>query len=789
MLGHICNQKSFGLLPSKGEESNLNILINRYDYDSNSWSSGSRPIYPEDAFNGSDCDTIQLFENLKFKGEEFVGEEFYESLSSTGQYYADCVRWASHNINLYSGVNANSYQIGIPIRSSLFGLLTNISIDSSSSFYIPALSIDNELVAYFYVSGTTTRLIVKECGYIFDVHQTYVSSDDNWHVFSDYHLWSNEIYYFVFDIDSLKKNSITSISKIDEYSFSTSQHPFYNYEYSLGYCEVGDPSNYPFLYSLKSGNNCVVSPYDLTYLNLNGVYDENDYWSGSYGHFSLGNSIYGELYGTHRPYCTLLEITFRVKYSGISPELDGEGLLQFMRMDDDDYDNYCNHELSLSLSNTFFFGSRGRFADEVGGEGSLISAYCIPVLGLQNIDDSIISVYSMTFVKTDVSLSDYLYAPYDPREDLTNNGVQYSTETIYFPCDISSYEKARGISYKYHSDPAVGKCSQETLGINVSNEKVTTYTSSPVVYSLATLGYGWLGTIAVYVVDSVVSGILSSGKNIQRILFNLYDSKNQLIRNITQLQFAYQLGNHDPDYEDSDDNIYNLKPIKGLNIKFITVGDSETLVSQVSNFWRTESTQENGFMQCDEGHEYSMNGIKYSCYYQNIYNTKTRNDFMCYWSALSVWHVIESGETERLTTNVDGYYLVYDEDDMNWHVVSIDNPDEDAGISVDDYLNGDTYGHSDGFEPPEDNDFDKKMKNLFSNLFSGLEDLGKWFLILNAVVLGIGLIGGIAYLIIRFGGFLGLGGSKSTTTINLNGVNSAKKNKTKKEKHKRKKGK
>ena len=247
--------------------------------------------------------------------------------------------------------------------------------------------------------------------------------------------------------------------------------------------------------------------------------------------------------------------------------------------------------------------------------------------------------------------------------------------------------------------------------------------------------------------------------------------------------FAYQKGNREPQVIETEDGIYNLKKFSDLKLEFITRGKSDSLVSQSSNIWRIISTQENGFMELPEGQSISVGEVDYTSFYQNIYNTKTRADFMCYWSALSVWHVIDSGETERLTTSVDGYYLVYDEDDMNWHVVSIDNPDEDAGISVDDYLNGDTHGHSDGIESPEDNDFDKKMNNLFS----GLEDFGKWFLILNAVVLGIGLIGGIAYLIIRFGGFLGLGGSKSTTTINLNGVNSAKKSKPKKKKRKKRK--
>lgn len=773
MLGHVCNQKESLSIRSNGNENDRNISVNIYNSNFGTWSQGQAPSSPSDIMDEHSYETVNLFKNLMFEGEEFVGEEFYSSLSENGQRNADNIGWFSHKINLYSYVNINEYQIGIPIDNYLLEDLSYLSIDSGVSYYIPAIKIDNDLVASFYVSGTSVRLVANNDQCINSLSQTYnFTTGSNYE--TNYVMQHFRTQYFVLNIDASKKKDIKSISCIDYVSsyLRRSDDSFFTYEFELGYIPTESVLNIPFLINHHLQSKYTISPYDLTYLNL----------SGGYADFSLGNSIYGELYGTNRQHMRLIGINFAVNYKGMSPELDGPGLLQFRTMYEDEYNDFVLDN-SRAYDNSMVYLSRGRHSDEVGGEGSLINAYYCPRANLQYIDDSIISVSSMTFVKA--NQSNYLYSAYDPREYLTNNGVQYSTETIYFPCDISSYENVRGISYKYHYDPAVGKCSQQTLGINVSNEKVTTYSSSPVVYGLATLAYGWLGTLAVYVADAFVSGFLSSGKNIQRILFNLYDSKNQLIRNITQLQFAYQLGNHDPDYEDSDGNIYNLKPINGLNIKFITVGDSETLVSQISNFWRTESTQENGFMQCDEGHEYSMNGIKYSCYYQNIYNTKTRSDFMCYWSALSVWHVIDSGETERLTTNVDGYYLVYDEEDMNWHVVSIDNPDEDAGISVEDYLNGDTYGHSDGFEPPEDNDFDKKMKNLFS----GLEDLGKWFLILNAVVLGIGLIGGVAYLIIRFGGFLGLGGSKSTTTINLNGVNSAKKNKPKKKKHKRKKGK
>ena len=786
MIANVLCERDIVVANATNGSESQSIDVNYYNNGTVQWSLGNSPAL----LDINNCNQVNLLRNCEFHGEELIGEDYYSSLSEHITNYTDTLCWFSHNINLYSKNEVSSYEIAIPFDSNLFTRLSAISIDLQKSFYIPAIKIDNDLVGRFYVNGSSVKFITFGSDYL-SVSESYTTFSPSGYE-NNYSFQLYSIIYFQLEIQTSYKKNISHISTLDLGGFRDSENGygsvrtyhdnFYNYDYKEGYIPYDSLYNFPFIYD----DNCTVSPYDLTYLNLSGVYDENDYWDGSYGDFSLGNSIYGELYGTHRPHSALLGITFRVKYSGISPELDGEGLLQFIRMDDDDYGNYCNHDSNL-LNNTFFFGYRGRFADEVGGEGSLIGAYCIPLLNLQNIDDSIISVYSMTFVKA--YRSAYLYSAYDPREDLTNNGVQYSTETIYFPCDISSYEKASGISYKYHSDPAVGKCSQRTVGINLSNEFVTTYVSSPLTYGLANLAVPIFGEIIVYICDYFASGNMSAGKNIQRIMFNLYDSQNRLIRNITQLQFAYQKGNREPQVIETEDGIYNLKKFKDLKLEFITRGKADSLVSQTSNIWRTISTQENGFMELPEGQSISVGEVDYTCFYQNIYNTKTRDDFMCYWSALSVWHVIESGETERLTTNVDGYYLVYDEDDMNWHVVSIDNPDEDVGISVDDYLNGDTYGHSDGIDSPEDNDFDKKMKNLFSGFEDFLENFGKWFLILNAVVLGIGLIGGVAYLIIRFGGFLGLGGSKSTTTINLNGVNSAKKNKPKKKKHKRKKGK
>lgn len=730
----------------------------------------------------NNCNQINLFRNCEFHGEELIGETYYSSLSENITNNTDTLCWFSHNINLYSKNEDLSYEIAIPFDNNLFTRLSAISIDLEKPFYIPAIKIDDDLVARFYVNGSSVKLITFGNDYL-SVSESYTTFSPSGYETHN-QLTLKTIIYFHLNIQTSYKKNISHISTLDLGGFRDSEDGYgsirtysdnyYLFDYKEGYIPHNSLYNFPFIYDA----NCMVSPYDITYLDL----------SGGDADFSLGNSIYGELYGTARQVLRLVGITFAVNYKGISPELDGQGFLQLFNMDKSDYNNWVNNENFEVPINEFAYLSRGRHDDEIGGEGSLINAFYIPNPDLSHIDDSIISVHSMTFINAGQTS---WVSSYDPRETLTDQGVSYSTETYYLPWDISSYEKAKGISYKYHSDPAVGKCSQRTVGINLSNEFVTTYVSSPLTYGLANLAAPILGVVVVYICNYFASGNMSAGKNIQRIMFNLYDSKNRLIRNITQLQFAYQKGNREPQVIETEDGIYNLKKFKDLKLEFITRGKSDSLVSQSSNIWRTISTQENGFMELPEGQSISVGEVDYNCFYQNIYNTKTRADFMCYWSALSVWHVIESGETERLTTNVDGYYLVYDEDDMNWHVVSIDNPDEDVGISVDDYLNGDTYGHSDGIEPPEDNDFDKKMNNLFSRL----EDLGKWFLILNAVVLGIGLIGGIAYLIIRFGGFLGLGGSRTSTTINLNDVEMSngskrkKKSKVRKEKRKRKKGK
>lgn len=748
---------------TNGSESQ-SIDVN-YMNSGNSWSSGNCPA----ELDITNYNKVNLFRNCEFHGEELIGEAYYSSLSENGIYYSSGLSWFSHNINLYSKNENSSYKIAIPFNTDFFNYLSYISIDLQTSFYIPAIKIDNDLVGRFYVNGSSIKLVT--------FGSNYLSVSESYCILSDYEYQT--VIYFNLEIQTSYKKNISHISSLDKGFYAsdygsviTDHDGFYNFDYKKGYVPHDSRYNFPFFYDA----NCMVSPYDITYLDL----------SGGDGDFSLGNSIYGEVYGASRQVLRLVGITFAVNYKGISEELDGEGLLQLNNMDESDYHNFVDNENFEVPVNEFVYLSRGRYEDEVGGEGSLINAFYIPNPDLSHIDDSMISVYSMTFINA--GRTSWVSA-YDPRERLTGQGVSYSTETYYFPYNISSLDKCRGISFAYHGEDALGYCSQRTVGINCSNEHVSTYHSSGLTYFLANIFIPFFGTLVVYASDTIISGNISEGKNIQRILFNVYDSRNQIIKNIHKIQFCYQKGNREPLVDEKSSNIYNLKPYSDLTKHIVETESSESLLSVNSNVWRTVSTQENGFMALDEGEHYRVGEYDYRYFYQNIYDTKTRSNFMCYWSLLSVWYVKPAGTTERLTTSVDGYYLKWDDEKQDWVVVSIDNPDVDSGITIEEYLNGDTYGSNEGFEPPEDNDFDKKMKNLFNGFEDFLENFGKWFLILNAVVLGIGLIGGVAYLIIRFGGFLGLGGSKSTTTINLNGANSVKKSKPKKKKRNRKKGK
>lgn len=771
MIANILCERDVVVAKATNGSESQSIDVN-YMNNGNSWSSGNCPV-ELDIIN---YNRVNLFRNCEFHDEELIGEAYYSSLVENHCYSQNQLSWFSHNINLYSKNEDSSYKIVIPFKNGLFVTLSSMSVNLQTSFYIPAIKIDNDLVGRFYVNGSSVKLVTFGSDYL-NVSQSYLTFG-HCNYETHYETIYQTVIYFNFEIQTSYKKNISNISTLDIGSFRDSEDGYgeirtysdhnYLFDYKEGYIPYDSTYNYPFFYD----SNCMVSPYDITYLDL----------SGGDADFSLGNSIYGEVYGSSRQVLRLVGITFAVNYKGINPELDGQGFLQLFNMGRSDYNNWINDENFEVPINEFVYLSRGRYEDEVGGEGSLINAFYIPNPDLSNIDDTMISVYSMTFINAGPTS---WVSSYDPRETLTDQGVSYSIETYYFPYNISSLDNVKGISFAYHGEDALGYCSQRTVGINCSNERVSTYQSSPLTYYVATLLVPVLGTVVVYAADYVISGNISKGKNIQRILFNVYDSRNQIIKNIHKIQFCYQKGDREPKVDEKSSNIYNLKPYSDLTKHVVEAESSESLLSVNSNIWRTVSTQENGFMALDEGEHYRVGEYDYRYFYQNIYDTKTRSDFMCYWSLLSVWYVKPSGTTERLTTSVDGYYLKWDDETQDWVVVSIDNPDVDSGITVEEFLNGDTYGSNEGFEGPEDNSWD----SFWNGITDGIIDFGKWFGIANAIILGIGLIAGIIYLIIRFGGFLGLGGSKSTTTINLNGVNSAKKSKPKKKKHKRKKGK
>ena len=697
------------------------------------WKTGT--ALPETSDALEDAAEYHLFRNVISSGAGFLGESIAEAIEDSPSLVAtlDKIHLDKSNVNLYAGNVNLSFSIGYDMM--LFTALTEIAAETNKIFVVPALIMDDTIVAAFRINATEAKIITPNEA-VTAVSQSYCV----YQAVDYYTSGGSPVSHYVYQNDVLftfKKGAFTNVREICTPSYGnyvTEQSNEYTYEYALGYVEDGLDLRIPHHISEVAFS----LPYEITYF---------DYGNG---YFGVGHSAYGEVYGSARQRMAVKDIRLTVYSQGQYNDVHLTG------MDAGQYSTWVNYD--EKFANRFVYLSRPRLDDEVGGEGSLVKAYYVPLIQYDITVSSYITVKEITFYDKEGS-------------------------EAYVPSTVTEHHfqiPGTAIRFEYYADQATARCYYEFEGINISDE------------SVSQISFGWdswwrwiarvanplLADAVFWLGEQAANYYANKGLNCQRLYFNMYSSDNKLIQNAFKIDFHYQQGRKEVNRESDGSLVSKAKPYDDLDPLY-----AEAEVKMVNSTWYhpmggvSVDYKTNGFATCEE-EPHKINGREYSYYYQNIYNTDTFSDFMCWWEPLSIWYTVPAtGETVRATTASDGTFAVKN-GDGDYVVMSLDEPGKVLDIDFDDWVNGVTgNGTNYGIEDGEKNATDQTVDGIVSFFKDGFYA----YRTVLGIALGVVGIAFIAYLVLKYFGFMGMGGrGGSSTVVNVNGAAEKPKRKRKK---------
>ena len=644
-----------------------------------------------------------FFQDVQILGREVFNQEAINTLTvNNADHYLDSIWYGKSNLNYYSG--EYDHQISFSYNCSLFSLLTSISYSLNESFKIPALVLDGEIFAYFHVTNSGVKLLTLD-NYVVSVTQSYRDTS--------YYVGSEKRYSLDNDISFMLKSGsfrrIKEVSVLSYGSFDTEQDSVYIYEYKNGYKVCGLTS---YLSPRSSHNfnywnvNHYFLPYEITYFDLDG------------GDLGLGHSIYGERYGVSLQHQYLAQFSFI-----LGGNVDNMQTFQMMTYNDSVFYNRTDvteEGKAPALANKYLRLGRGRKSDElVAGEGSLVYAYHTPYVNHGITHTTTISIVSMWFYE---STSESFMPNHIPSDITSNDYIKYDSLLL---------GSKDGIHFKYYADKVQGKTYFDMYELNISNQATVAYHGNWWSYVFSGLALGFVGIGTYYLYNTLSTWESSQNFNIQRFYFNLYGNDNQVLPNISKIEFKYQEGHREVIKEEKPDGTLSVGYYKDLPIKVMRIEAGESSSVTETQFWSSKETQIDAFIDISESPE-RLGDIDYCYYYQNVYETQNFSDFICYYSLLSCWYTTYEGQTERLTTDPNGYYLTTDENG-DYIVASIEHP-EGVDVNVEDFLEAETTGSIHNYEDGEHSDWHVNPPSFFSFINS---DLGK---IIAGILSSVGLI-------------------------------------------------
>lgn len=760
-------------LTNAEENKTTSVLVNEVAYNPE----GPSKFYLGDEMEHIDDDHhVEVFtRNGISKGSEFINHELLEFADENHAKYSyvmenlDNLMLSQSNTNIF--IKPDSViDLAIPYSNHTLSYLRSLSSITNKNFSVPAIIIDNIAIARFDVNPNRIKLVFDN-GILNDniIEQFY---ETNGNGINDRVGYGYTYFDFTLKPNVYKKiKSIIVLHFTDTYwsgvelsrNVYTNNNSVYSVKNDCIKAIGGSFEDFKIGFNNKYYDSLTSSPFDVAYF---------DYQNGE---LVFGNDVNHVPYGSFEQFNYLIYLKLRIYV-----DKDGDGIscyedVEFTKMTKSEYDDiYCDGTLSDEekaslLKNKFTYLSRLPREDEiVTGSGGLIYSYYFPYKDTIT-DNSKITILSMEFT------------------DFTSFYEGSDEYYLTYICDFE--ENTSAFEFKYMVEEVVGIGSYEMIGVNLSDTKVYEQNYSTMTHILgnilipgSTLILTWLFN------DSPLS--VNAHNNIQRLYFNCFSLDNKKLDKIIKIQFKYQQGRKDVIHDTKEDGTIDICFDPNLKIFDKTLeakDESESIkISSIPGDKDGEIIeQQNGFYSCEEN-PHLVNGKTYLYFYQNVYNTDDYHDFINYWSILSYWYLTSAGTTERIITDKDGYYLTtYEGEEI---VMDIDN-NEPADISVDDFLKGETNGTVYDYEDGELSDtgqFWEDLENNITNFFNGVGDFfkqaGEIFLLVLGIVLGLGLVGGTSYLVIKIIDYA------KVNKLVKGASNSVKKsNKTKKRRKRRKK--
>lgn len=716
---------------------------------------------PNDQYTTQSLKRQNIFRDIKSFGSDIFSSDSFSGCSSLP---LDRIFSSESYLNMYVDDNYSA-TIGFSFNEDLFTYLKNISSVSGVTYNIDAITLDNDVLAYFEVTSSTVNVVYPTHS-VTSLKQTKRSETYDGNTYNYFDL----VFTFL-------AGSVGHITKVTTLGYSTlirtsQEYANFTYSFDKGYIPIevvdddDDDIHYliPDCLTVYYGGYCFsnenytqsyqyqfILPYDVTYMHAEEEYSYLEDQTFSSVKFSIGNSIYGERYGVNALHKHLANMGIS---SWNNTNENGEIFNSLSVFAPSTYGTYTQEPENLedqmtrqaSLINRFFMASwlidDSEVADNIGS-GSLVWKYLIPY-------------YTMDSSKSQSLKIDYLTF-FENKNFSNNNGIQWTKNqlgyTEYSVAGLTKYvfSSTNRPKFQYFADKVTAKTSVEMFETNISGTAIVHNQTNATFFTILV---GILTGIPVFALDTFlgikIGNVIadywqSHGLNGQRFYFNFYSTENQVISNVKKIEFKYQMGYQNVNKKENSDGTFVVDYYHNdlLNHPIQTakeeVGSSSTF--PVQNFFHTQEIQTNGFVSIEEDPQTLIGNdgqkIDYNYYYQNVYHSDDYRDFINYFSLLTCWYETNEGDCIRATTSIDGYYLAVDETGKEV-VMNIDNPDEPSDMSVNEFLENDksnqsTHNYDDG----EESFLDVVGDTLISSWADFWSQFGDMFSSTTSKILGI----------------------------------------------------
>lgn len=702
------------------------------------------------------------YRDVVYEGEEVLGDViadyYYESQPSYGyRYLSDGLVYTRSNTNIYINPSFES-EIAFSFNSEVANYLCSVTKSIEKEMMVPFLYFDDIPVAYMRTtlsankqSAWSTILFLND---VIDNAICYAATSDNPAAEETTGVYSLPEDYLLIKI---KANTLSRISEV----LSLTWNPAYDKggtDYKITSNTRFDITKYlisPVLESQQLHIKCVDNSRILVSEIEN--YDINN------GTITLGHSITHERYGVSQQTWFLSSILLSVYNQGHT------NFVQYDLNNESEYEDYFNTGTIKPYK--FYWGPRYPFDNEVvqnrsevdgklvftgnsQGTGGLIYGYRLQAgEAVRPSHSSIIKVLGLSFYQTDDSENRFEY-----EQNISNR-----ISSVFMTVNDE-------ITFNYYANQCTALIHVDMYERNESDLLTTRYTATTTTWVVGNVLLPGLGALAIWGATKIASGQASRHTNIQRFYFNFFDrvsARDIPLENVTKLEFKYQLGNYprqsiEYNYIDASDPSKGYTGITLHQVPNVPIQRMTVEKQYGSSFSTNHTFMDIGAIGTHEVNDcfvdasYDLqiiNNVRYTYFFQHIYNTEDNNDWMCYFSPLSIWYETIGGQTVRGTTDNDGYYLTTDAEGVEI-VMNVDDPENPSEMTVDEFLERENEDVTViEYEDPEENTYDQgitAVQNWWNSVVDWFKNTGSTIFKVLAIIAIVIIAVILLILIIKF---------------------------------------